>query len=198
MNHIQLRRSLGVTALIVLVLALLPGCRGVVVPQAPPLSTCSVSQPLQRDVIRWDQYSGYLSSPQSVTVNARVSGLIEEAPFREGAIVHAGDLLFKIDPRPFQADLDNKQAAVAQARATAVKAKADYGRSVELIRAQVIAPSDFDTTKASYGEAAASFDAAEAALETSRLNLEWTEVRAPITGRGSRMNVTAGKLRKEG
>ena len=145
-------------------------------------------------MVRWDQYSGYLSSPKTVTVSARVSGLIEQAPFQEGAIVHAGDLLFKIDPRPFQADLDNKKAAVAQARATAIKAKADFGRSVELIKAQVIAPSDFDTTKASYGEAAASLDAAEAALETSRLNLEWTEVRAPITGRVSRMNVTVGNL----
>jgi len=145
-------------------------------------------------VVRWDQYSGYLSSPTTATVSARVSGLIEEAPFQEGAIVHAGDLLFKIDPRPFQADLDNKKAAVAQARATAVKANADFARSIELIKAQVIAPSDFDTTKASYGEAAASLNAAEAALETSRLNLEWTEVRAPITGRVSRMNVTVGNL----
>jgi membrane fusion protein, multidrug efflux system len=194
MNRIQLRRSVGVTALIALVLALLPGCRGVIAQQAPPLATVSVSQPLQRDVIRWDQYSGYLSSPQTVTVNARVSGLIEEAPFREGAIVHAGDLLFKIDPRPFQADLDNKQAAVAQAAALAAKTKADYVRSTQLIRAQVIAPADYDTTKASYGEADASLKAAEAALETSRLNLQWTEVRAPITGRVSRMNVTVGNL----
>src|SRR3984893_3481051 len=147
MNHIQLRRSLGVTALIVLVLALLPGCRGVVVPQAPPLSTCSVSQPLQRDVIRWDQYSGYLSSPQTVTVNARVSGLIEAAPFQEGAIVHAGDLLFKIDPRPFQADLDNKKAAVAQARAMADKTRADFERFTQLLRAQVISRADYDSTQ---------------------------------------------------
>src|ERR1700676_2062393 len=120
MNRIQLRRSVGVAALIALVLALLPGCRGVVVPQVPPPPTVTVSQPLQRDVIRWDQYSGYLSSPKTVTVNARVSGLIEEAPFQEGAIVHSGDLLFKIDPRPFQADLDNKRAAVAQAKALEV------------------------------------------------------------------------------
>ena len=84
---------------------------------APPAVT--VSQPLQRDVIRWDQYSGYLSSPQTAIVDARVSGLIEEAPFQEGSVVHQGDLLFKIDPRPFQADLDNKKAAVAQAKATA-------------------------------------------------------------------------------
>src|SRR3984957_5702656 len=194
MNHIQLRHTLGVTALVAFALVLVSGCKRAVVPQTPPLATVSVSQPLQRDVIRWDQYSGYLSSPQTVTVNARISGLIEEAPFREGAIVHAGDLLFKIDPRPFQADLDNKKAAVAQARATAVKTKADFGRSVELIKAQVIARSDYDHTKASYGEAAASLGAAEAALETSRLNLEWTEVRAPITGRVSRMNVTVGNL----
>src|ERR1700732_697682 len=193
MNRIQMRRSLSAMAL-ALILATLPGCNRATPPPAPPPASVTVSQPLQRDVIRWDQYSGYLSSPKTVTVSARVSGLIEAAPFQEGAIVHAGDLLFKIDPRPFQADLDNKKAAVAQARATAVKARADYGRSVELIKSQVIAPSDFDTTKASYGEAAASLSAAQAALETSRLNLQWTEVRAPITGRVSRMNVTGGNL----
>src|ERR1700688_2159131 len=128
MNHIQLRHSVGVTALLALVLPFLPGCKRVVATQPPPLATVSVSQPLQRDVIRWDQYSGYLSSPQTVTVNARVSGLIEEAPFREGAIVHAGDLLFKIDPSPFQADLDNKKAAVAQAAALAGTTRAHYAR----------------------------------------------------------------------
>src|ERR1700732_4747293 len=125
MNRIQLRRSLWATALAVS-LALLPGCKRVSPPPAPPPASVTVSQPLQREVIRWDQYSGYLSSPKTVTVSARVSGLIEEAPFQEGAIVHAGDLLFRIDPRPFQADLDNKKAAVAQAKATAVKAKADF------------------------------------------------------------------------
>ncbi|MGC2755778.1 MAG: efflux RND transporter periplasmic adaptor subunit [Candidatus Binatus sp.] len=189
-----MRRFVLASVFVALAVALLPGCKPAEAPQAPPPATVTVSRPVQRDVVRWDQYSGYLSSPKTVIVSARVSGLIEQAPFQEGAIVQAGELLFKIDPRPFQADLDNKKAAVAQARATAVKAKADFGRSVELIKAQVIAPSDFDTTKASYGEAAASLDAAEAALETSRLNLEWTEVRAPISGRVSRMNVTVGNL----
>jgi len=74
MNHIQLRRSVGVTALVAFVLVLVPGCKRAVV-RAPSLATVTVSQPLQRDVIRWDQYSGYLSSPQTVTVNARVSRL---------------------------------------------------------------------------------------------------------------------------
>ena len=194
MNRIQLGRFRLARALVALAVAVLPGCKQVVAPQAPPPATVTVSKPVQRDVIRWDQYSGYLSSPKTVVVSARVSGLIEQAPFQEGAIVHAGELLFKIDPRPFQADLDNKKAAVAQARATAIKAKADFGRSTQLLNAQVIARSDYDTTKASYGEGEASLDAAEAALETSGLNLEWTEVRAPITGRVSRMNVTVGNL----
>jgi multidrug efflux pump subunit AcrA (membrane-fusion protein) len=114
MNRIQLRRSQWVTALIALVLALLAGCKQVVAPPAPGPPAVTVSQPLQRDVIRWDEYSGYLSSPQTAMVDARVSGLIEKAPFQEGSVVQQGDLLFKIDPRPFQADLDNKKAAVAQ------------------------------------------------------------------------------------
>jgi RND family efflux transporter MFP subunit len=194
MNRIWLRRPGRVAALMTLVLAFLPGCKGAVAPPAPPPPAVTVSQPLEQDVIRWDEYSGYLSSPQTVTVNARVSGLIEEAPFQEGAIVHTGDLLFKIDPRPFQADLDNKKAAVAQARATANKARADFNRSVALLRAKVIAQADYDSTKASYEEADASLSAAAAALEISRLNLEWTEVRAPITGRVSKINVTVGNL----
>src|SRR6266481_3598652 len=194
MNRIQSRRSILATALVALVLPLLAGCKRVSPPAAPPPASVTVSQPLQHEVTRWDQYSGYLSSPKTVTVSARVSGLIQEAPFQEGAIVHAGDLLFRIDQRPFQADLDNKKAAVAQAKAMAEKTKADFVRSTELLKAQVIAQSDYDNTKASYGEAAASLSAAEAALETSRLNLEWTDVRAPITGRVSRMNVTVGNL----
>src|SRR3984957_11016156 len=195
MNRIQLRRLQRAAAPIVLVLAIVvAGCKGPAAPPPPPPPSVTVSRPVQHDVIEWDQFSGYLSSPKTVTVNARVSGLIVQAPFQEGAIVHAGDLLFKIDPRPFQADLDNKEAAVAQAEALAAKTKADYVRSSQLIRAQVIAPSDYDSTRASYGEADASLKAAEAALETSRLNLEWTEVRAPITGRVSRINVTVGNL----
>jgi RND family efflux transporter MFP subunit len=194
MNRIQLRRSVWKTALIALVLTIFAGCKQVVAPPALAPPAVTVSQPLQRDVIRWDEYSGYLSSPQTAVVDARVSGLIEEAPFQEGAVVHQGDLLFKIDPRPFLADLDNKEAAVAQAKATTDKTKADFERSILLLKDQVIAQADYDANKASYLEAAASLKAAEAALETSRLNLEWTDVRAPITGRVSRMNVTVGNL----
>jgi len=194
MNRVQSRGSQW-AALVALVLALVPGCkRGIARQAPPPLATVTVSRPLQQEVVRWDEYSGYLSSPQTVIVNARVSGLIEEAPFQEGAIVREGDLLFKIDPRPFRADLDNRKAAVAQAQASADHTRADFRRSTQLLEAEVIPRASYDSTKAAYEEADASLNAAEAALETSRLNLQWTEVRAPITGRVSRMNVTVGNL----
>ena len=194
MNHMMLRRFLSAAAIIPLAWSLV-SCRQASPPhQAPSPPTVTVSQPLQQEVSRWDEYSGYLSSPETAVVNARVSGLIVAAPFHEGAIVHKSDLLFKLDPRPFQADLDNKKAAVAQARASAEQNEANFRRYVELFRAQVISRSSFDNAKAAYEEAAAVLSADEAALETSRLNLEWTEVRAPITGRVSRMNVTVGNL----
>src|SRR5712672_418843 len=140
MNRFQLRRSLWATALFVLVLALVQGCKRVIAPQAPLPPEVTVSRPVTREVVRWDQYSGYLSSPQTVVVNARVSGLVEDAPFQEGAIVHEGDLLFRIDPRPFKADLDNKISGVAQVKASVERTKADFRRSTLLIKAQVIAP----------------------------------------------------------
>jgi membrane fusion protein, multidrug efflux system len=194
MNLIESRRFLWATTVVALTLAFSPGCEPVTAKVKPPPPTVTVSQPLQRDVIRWDKYSGYLSSPEAVTVNARVSGLIEKAPFQEGAVVHEGDLLFKIDSRPFQADLDNKKAAVAQAKAMAAKTRVDFNRSTKLLKARVIAQAAYDSTKASYSEADASLQAAEAAVETARLNLEWTDVRAPITGRVGRIEVTVGNL----
>jgi len=202
MNRIFLRRyrraqPIFLIALIAMTLlgsALLAACRGPAAQFAPPPPPVTVSQPLEHQVVRWDEYNGYLSSPQTAVVDARVSGLIEQAPFREGAMVHAGDLLFKIDPRPFQDDVDNKKAAVDEARATADRTRADYHRYVELLQAHVVSQSDYDSSKAAYEEATGSLSAAEAALENSRLNLDWTEVRAPISGRISKMNVTVGNL----
>src|SRR5882762_5319589 len=132
MNRIRMRRAYWATTLFVLVMTLVQGCKRVIAPQAPQPATVTISRPLSREVIRWDQYSGYLSSPQTVVVNERVSGLIEDAPFQEGAIVHQGDLLFRIDPRPFQADVDNKKAAVAQAKALAERTQSDFHRSTLL------------------------------------------------------------------
>lgn len=188
-------KSVGSAALLLVVAVMVvAGCQRATAPPPPPPSAVSVSQPLEREVIRWNDYSAYLASPEAVDVKARVSGLIEEAPFREGALIHKGDLLFKIDPRPFQADLDNKKATVAQAKATVDQTRAQYQRDLTLSRLQVISTQEYDNAKAAYEQAVASLNAAEAALETSRLNLEWTDVRAPISGRISRIDVTVGNL----
>lgn len=188
-------KSVGSAALLLVVAVMVAaGCQRATAPPPSPPPAVTVSQPLEREVIRWNDYSAYLASPETVDVKARVSGLIEEAPFREGALIHKGDLLFKIDPRPFQADLDNKKATVAQAKATVDQTRAQYQRDLTLSRLQVISTQEYDNAKAAYEQAVASLNAAEAALETSRLNLEWTDVRAPISGRISRIDVTVGNL----
>ena len=132
-------KSLGSAALLLVVAVMVAaGCQRATAPPPPPPPAVTVSQPLEREVVRWNDYSSYLASPETVNVKARISGLIEEAPFHEGALIHKGDLLFKIDPRPFQADLDNKKAAVAQATATVDQTRVHYQRYITLSRLQVI------------------------------------------------------------
>src|ERR1700730_7828512 len=98
-TYSRLELMLGV---VLIVAALLFGCRAVGEQRPAVLPTVTVSQPIQRDVTPWGEYSGYLSAPETAIVSARVSGLLVEAPFREGSLIHRGDLLFKLDPRPFQ------------------------------------------------------------------------------------------------
>lgn len=161
-------------------------------PAGPPAVT--VSRPLERKVVLWDEYSGNLTSPDVANVSARVSGLIEQAPFQEGATVHQGDVLFVIDPRPFQADVNNKKAAVAQAQAQADQAEVHLKRYSEVRNTRAISAEDYDQARASDEEAQAQLSAAKAAMENSELNLQWTKVTAPITGRVSRKYVQPGNL----
>lgn len=170
------------------------GC-GKKAPAPPPApADVTVSTPIERKVVQWDEYAGNLSSPDVANVAARVSGLIEAAPFQEGAIVRKGDLLFEIDPRPFQADVDSKKAAVAQAQAQADQAEVHLRRYSEVRNTKAISADDYDQARASNEEAQAQLAAAKAALENSQLNLQWTKVTAPITGRVSRKYVEPGNL----
>jgi RND family efflux transporter MFP subunit len=178
----------------VILLVCVPGCGKPTQAGPPPPARVTVSEPIQRQVIQWDEYSGNLSSPDMANVSARVSGLIEKASFQEGAIVHKGDVLFVIDPRPFQADVDSKKAAVAQAQSQADQAAVHLRRYTEVRGTRAISADDYDTAKAASEEAHAALAAAKAALENSELNLQWTQVTAPITGRVGRMNVQAGNL----
>ncbi len=159
---------------------------------APPPPAVSVSKPVAREVSDWDEYAGRLQSPETANITARVSGFVEEVPFKEGALVNKGDVLFIIDDRPFKADLENKRATVQKDEAQLALADAGMQRSSDLLKTKTIAQQDFDTSKAQSGSAIAQLAADRAAEETARLNLEWTRVTAPIAGRISRMNVTAG------
>lgn len=159
-----------------------------------PPAAVTVSHPLRREVIEWDEYTGHLEAPETANVQARVSGFVEQAAFQEGAIVHKGDVLFVIDDRPFKADLDSKVADVAKAKSQADLALVHLRRFEQVHNTKAISEEDYDTAKASYAQAESVLAGAKAAAEVARLNLEWTHVLAPISGRISRKEVTAGNL----
>jgi RND family efflux transporter MFP subunit len=170
------------------------GCMKPPAQQMPPPATVTVSTPLQRDVVEWDVYTGHLESPKSVNVAARVSGLLIAAPFVEGSVVKEGQVLFEIDPRPFQADLDAKIADEAKAKAQVDVAKANFDREAAALAGNAVSKQDYDNAKATLEQAQAAVAGAKAAEESSRLNLDWCHVTSPISGRVSFKNVTVGNL----
>lgn len=177
-----------------LAIALLAACDKSGPPAAPPIppAPVTVSKPVEKVVRDWDEYTGHLQSPETANVSARVSGLIEKAPFKEGALVKKGDELFHLDERPFRADLDNKLATVQKDEAQVVLAKADAARSEQLLAQKAVSKQEVDTNNARLQQAEAQLAADKAQVETAQLALDWTRVTAPISGRVSRMFVTVG------
>ena len=161
---------------------------------APPPAPVSVAHPISREVVQWDTYSGYLESPESVNVAARVSGLIVSAPFTEGSVVKKGQVLYEIDERPFKADLDARIADEQKDEAAQANAQLTYDRRVGLAKTQAVSQQDVDDAKGNLDQAIAQVAASKAAIETSRLNLEWCKVTSPIDGRISNKVVTVGNL----
>lgn len=160
----------------------------------PPLPQVTVSQPVPREVLEWDEYTGRLEAVESVEVRARVSGYLQSVHFTDGAIVEKGALLFVIDPRPYQAELDRAKAALEQAVARYERTRKDLARAQQLVRVRAISQEELDTRSADQREAEESVQAARAAVKGARLNVEFTEVKAPISGRISRQLVTEGNL----
>jgi RND family efflux transporter MFP subunit len=170
------------------------GCDGKPPAPQPPPPAVTVAHPVQREVVEWDTYTGYLEAPESVSVAARVSGLITEAPFIEGSIVQKGDLLFVIDDRPFKADLDAKLADQEKAKAQQAIAQVTYDRLEGLRKDEAVSQQDLDNAMANLDQAVAAVASAKAAVESSRLDLEWCRVVSPINGRISNKLVTVGNL----
>jgi RND family efflux transporter MFP subunit len=165
---------------------------------APPPPTVTVADVEEREVPDWDEFIGRLEAVDSVEVRARVSGYVDRAAFKEGKEVQKGDLLFQIDPRPYQAELARAEAELAQARSAAGLAARTVERSRPLIAAEAMSREEFDNRAAAGERGAAAVRAAEAAVTSARLNLEWTHVRSPIRGRVGRAEVTAGNLVQAG
>lgn len=161
-------------------------------PPSPPAVT--VAKPIPKTVAEWDEYTGRFVALETVEVRARVSGFIDSVKFREGQIVRKDDLLFIIDQRPYKIAVEQAKADLDRAKAKLEIASLDVRRATPLLQSQTVTEREFDTRKATERDAAAQVAAAEAVLKQAELNLEWTEVRAPIAGRISDRRVDAGNL----
>ena len=165
---------------------------------APPPPKVTVAEVVGRDVTEWDEFTGSLEAVNSVAIRPRVSGFVSAARFDEGALVKKGDLLFEIDARPFQAEVDRLRAEVARVEATVRRAENDLGRAKHLSSDNAMSPEEIDRRAAFAEESVAQVKAVQAALRAAELNLEFTRVTAPISGRVGRAIVTSGNLVSSG
>jgi multidrug efflux system membrane fusion protein len=147
-----------------------------------------------KSVRQWDEFTGRVAAIGAVDIRPRVSGYIDRIAFKEGDMVNAGDLLFVIDPRPYRATYDSAVGQLERARASAQLAEAQYKRAASLVKTDAISIDTYDTRNAALGQTGADVHAAEAALATAKLNLDFTEVHSPIAGRVSRAQLTLGNL----
>jgi RND family efflux transporter MFP subunit len=160
--------------------------------QPPPEVECS--QPIVREVSDYEEFTGRIDAEFSVEIRARVSGYLKEICFKDGDTVKEGQVLFEIDPRPYQAAVAKDEAAVAQAQAHLTRLDQDFGRAKQMMTRRALAREEYDKTAGDRTEAAATVDSTKAALDNSRLYLEWTKVRASISGRVSRRLIDKGNM----
>src|SRR6185295_14252099 len=159
--------------------------------QAVPV-TVSVIEP--RQTALWDDFSGRLEAINRVELRPRVAGAIMSTNFTEGALVKAGDVLFKIDPAPYAAEVDKANAQLEATKARVVFTQSELERGAQLVGNAVVTRRDYDQRENANREAIANVKAAEATLQTAKLNLDYTEVRAPVDGRVGKIEVTKGNL----
>jgi RND family efflux transporter MFP subunit len=161
-------------------------------PPPPPPAEVTVARPLVRDVDQWDDYVGRFAPSRTVEIRPRVSGEVVAVHFRDGDIVKAGQPLFTIDPRPFVAALDEARADAASARSALVLAKSDFARAARLKGDEAVSAGEVDSLRAKVQSTTAAVAAADARVRARTLDVEFTQVRAPIAGRISDRRVDPG------
>ena len=167
-------------------------------PPPPPVPTVSVSQPLSRDIVDWDDYVGRFEAIQDAEIKPRVSGTITRIFAKDGANVAAGQPLFEIDPRPYQAVLLQADADTSRARAGLINAQSELVRARRLLDVQAISAEEYESKLAAVRTAGASVRAGEAASRARRLDVGFTTVRAPFAGRISDRKVSIGSFVQQG
>jgi RND family efflux transporter MFP subunit len=160
----------------------------------PPPPKVTVVQPVAREIVEWDEYTARLDAVESVEVRARVSGYLQSIHFQDGALVRKGDLLFTIDPRPYEAALRHAEADVDLARSRLALARKNFARSADLIASHAISQEEADIRESNVRQAEASVEEALAAVDSAKLDVEFTQVSAPVAGRVGRKLVTEGNL----
>ena len=193
-NKASRRIDRQLAALCLISLISLTGCDQKRSDSSPPPVTVTVSKPEQRLVESWDEFTGRTAAVNFVNITSRVSGYIVDIPFKEGDLVQKGELLFQIDPRPYQHVYDQAVGQLQRAQANQKLQDATFERQDHLRVTGVIAREDYDTALSNKSSAAADVVAAQAAVNAAELNLEFTHVTSPITGRISRQLVNIGNL----
>jgi multidrug efflux system membrane fusion protein len=173
------------------------GCRKASAPQQGPLPV-NVVTVIEKEVNEWDEFTGRLEAVESVEIRPRVSGYITEIHFEAGAIIKKGDLLYVIDPRPYQADFDRAAGEFERTQAQLKLSQIELDRAKDLRAKNTISASEFDQKAATYQGSSAAARSAEAAKNSAALNLEFTQIKSPIDGRVSDARITVGNLVQPG
>src|SRR5580698_8179900 len=191
----DIRSFYRLSPMLIVLAGLLPGCGEKPAPQAgaaaPPVT---VAQPVKRTVTDWDEFTGRFDAIEEVQVRARVGGFVTNVEFKDGDMVHAGDLLYIIDPRPFEAVAEQADGQLSDARAKVELAKRDLDRGLALVQTSAVSEQLVDQRRQALQAAHAAVLQAEGALKAAQLNIEFSHVVAPIGGRVSRHLVSVGNL----
>jgi membrane fusion protein, multidrug efflux system len=191
MNQRFFLRSFASVAALALLAA---GCQKAPPAAARPPAAVTVNQPRQSEVVEWDEYPGRLDAVDMVEVRARVNGYLESVHFKDGAEVKKGDLLFVIDPRPYQAQLDATSADIKQMESKLELASNDLARADRLLKSKAISEEEADSRSKLVSQMAASLESTRALNETAKLNMEYTHITSPIGGQIGRKMMTEGNL----